>query len=208
MPHITIIEINPAGGVFDTQAATLHDLDRLSNPQLLSIHNEALGRTTSKFASRPKALSQTWAALVTTSTAVVDMRSNPPLLSIAGAAGPQVPPAPVVDPSPSISQRGRGRPVTTMSTWKARKLADGTYEFNMPPRHAKAEPGGRRPELIIALRKGPTFRQLQKAFAVKGDTSEVRAFNLASHITCMCHVTGYGIISEAGRLVLLDPVSS
>lgn len=212
MTHkVHIIEATPKNPGLVTAVGSSEGLRIFTNPMLLAIYNAAAGKTTSKFANRSKALTQTWDAIK--GFAAVDSRATPPVLYRVGDALPEevtTPSASGSAPTPAKTKEapgpGPGRP---RKSRPAAKQPDGTYLFDMAPRVPKAAPGGRRPELIAQLRKGPTFRQLQQRFQVNGETDDQRAFNLATHITCMCHVTGYGVrTDERGRLELLEPVAA
>lgn len=221
-----IIEKTAQNPSLVTAVKSAASLKTFSNPDLLRIYNGCTGRATKKFATRDKALSQTYA--VVKEFAAVDLRAEPPVVyrrgdalpegftTAPGSAQPDVRRSQPVVPAASEevteqvipASRPVGRPPAGPPVWRSRKLKDGTYEFNMPARAQKAAPGGRRPELIAQLRKSPTFKQLQQRFSVHGDTPEQQAFNLATAITCMGHVTGYGVVTgEKGRLQLLEPLS-
>lgn len=203
MTKITLLINTPSGSVLSKSIAGPQDLDEYPNPLLLAVHNAATGRGTKKFATRDKALTQTWKAIQ--EFAEIDARTLPPVLTRAGVATAIATPDPVPSDNPPAS-RGRGRPAAPK--WKAQKQKDGSYLFNMPARAQKAEPGGRRPELIAQLRKRPTFAQLLQRFTVTGDTPEARAFNLATAVTCMCHVTGYGAVTQDDRrITLTEPLA-
>lgn len=224
MAHKVLIIETPA---VVTPAAKAADLAALTNPQLLEVYRTATGRATKKFATRQKALDQTFAAI--RELAAVDLRSEPPVLYREGDQLPEVVSTPLasgstppdqarvqpVDPAPTMevteqvipgsTPAGRGRPPKRTP---ARKLSDGTYRFDMEPRKQKAVPGGRRPELVRLLQKRPTFRQLLARYKPNGATDEQRAFNLATAMTCMGHVCGYGFqTAPDGRIDLLEPLA-
>lgn len=200
-----IIEKGPGGnGTLKTRVSQPGNLEIFTNVTLLAIYNAAAGKSTKKFATRQKAIQQTWDAIQ--GYAEIDATASPPALR-REEAGDLPPPTPASDPSPaSRPKQGRGRPVTR--EFKSEKQKDGTYLFRMQPRAPRAAPGGRRPELIAQLRKRPTFNQLMLRFDTPGDTYEARAFNLATAITCMGGTCGYGVVTDSdGRLELLEPLS-
>lgn len=201
---ITIIQNARLGGILKIVIEHRDHLFQLANPQLLSIHNAATGRSTKKFATRDKALDQTWRAI--RDFVEIDLRILPPVLSRAeGVASPQV--AAPSAPSPATPAKGRGRPAATRE-FNAEKQKDGGYLFRMQPRVQKHKPGGRRPELLRQLSKRPTFRQLLKTFDVPGETDTQRAFNLATSITLLGGMCGHGVVTAAdGKLELLEPLS-
>lgn len=223
-PLILIVEKTPKNPALITEVRIASNLSFLGQPELLRIYNAATGRSTSKFASRPKGLAQTFTAIQ--ELAAVDLRAEPPVLYRRGEALPDdVRPAPAPGSAPPDVQRAQtvvpgtteevtdqvipaSRPVgRPQQSRPARKQADGTYAFDIPARKQKAAPGGRRPDLIAQLRKAPTFRQLLKRFPVNGADDDTQAFNLAGHILCMTQVTGFGVKTEGGRLVLSEPLS-
>lgn len=209
------------------------ELEPYSNPQLIAMYRAATGRETKKFATRQKAVQQTWAAIQV--LAAVDLRATPPAPYQVGDALPEVVRTPAasgsippelarteggVDPAPSeqVTEQvipatraaGKvGRPSLNTSTWKSRKLKDGTYEFNMEARAPRGKTmGGRRPELVELLRRRLTFKQLLARYKPAGETEEQRAFNLATAMTCMGHVAGYGFrTAPDGRIDLLEPLA-
>lgn len=211
-----------------TSVARPADLEVLTNPQLLSIYNAATARSTSKFATRAKGVQQTFDAI--NNLIAVDLRVNPPMRYAVGDELPEVVRTPVA--SGSIPpEAARTQPVEPGSTEEvteqvipasrpagkvgrppnrqaARKQKDGTYHFDMDPRAPRGKTmGGRRPELAAMLRKRPTFKQLLSRYKPNGETDEQRAFNLATAMTCMGHVAGFGFRTEAdGRITLLEPL--
>ncbi len=107
------------------------------------------------------------------------------------------------DPAPAKAPRvKKARP--------ALKQDDGLYVFNMAARPAGKFKtiGGRRPELMDFLRKGPTFRELMAWYKPRGDDLDTRAFNMATAVTCMCHVVGCGVFTEGqtsgGRIIFSE----
>lgn len=203
MTKIAMFTLTPAGTVFSNNISKPEDLAEYPNSTLLAVHNAATGKSTSKFATREKALNQTWKAIQ--GYAEIDARTLPPVLARAGEAAAAAAPDPAPSSNPPVS-RGRGRPATPK--WKAQKQKDGTYLFNIAPRAQKAPPGGRRPELINQLRKRPTFAQLMQRFPVDSPISQDAAFNLSTAIVCMCTVTGYGVVTAPdGRIDLAEPLS-
>lgn len=229
---VLIIEATPKGEPLVTAVGTSQGLAIYTNPQLLLMHNAASGRDTRKFATRAKGLEQTWRAVK--GFAAVDMRASPPVSYRDGDALPEgvEPLAPsggnpdaqrlepvvpgtteevteqVIPASTPAGKPGRGRPITVVQ--KARKQADGTYVFAMEPRVPRGKTmGGRRPELVEMLRKRPTFKQLVQRYKPNGETDEQRAFNMATTVTCMCHVAGYGVKTASdGRIDLLEPLAA
>lgn len=213
-----------------TAVAKAADLEPLSNPQLLAIYNAATGRSTSKFANRTKAREQTYSAIK--DLACVDARPVPPVVYHEGDQLPEEVSTPIasgsippeaaradgrVDPAPTEevteqvipASRPAGKVGRPPLRQAARKQKDGTYVFDMDPRVPRGKTmGGRRPELVRLLRKRPTFRQLLSWYKPSGETDDQKAFNLATAMTCMGHVAGYGFKTAAdGRIDLLEPLS-
>lgn len=211
MAHkVLIIEKTPKNDALVTPAGSAEAIRIFTNTQLLNMHNAALGKTTSKFANRTKAVQQTWAAI--SALAAVDIRTTPAVVYRVGDALPEEATTPAASGSSEAqtekvipASKPVGRPAKRVP---ARKLADGTYSFDMDPRAQKAKPGGRRPELVEMLRKAPTFRQLMNRYNPRGETEDEKAFNMATAMTCMGHVCGFGFrTDEKGRIQLLEPTS-
>lgn len=229
MAHKVLIIETAAGALLTTAVASAADLEFLGGPQLLSIYNTVPGRSTKRFAKRSVAIERTFSAIQ--NLAAVDLRTRPPVLYQVGDALPEEVSTPAASGStppvvaraepvaPATSEelveqvipasRPAGRVGRPAKPTPARKLPDGTYTFAMEPRIQKAKPGGRRPELVEMLRRRPTFRQLLQRYKPQGDTDDKRAFNLATAMTCMGHVCGYGFrTAEDGRIDLLEPLES
>lgn len=197
----------------------------LTSKSLLELHNaiaQTLGRkTTNRFSDIKAGQRRTWDQLTAyaftfadqspadveaeqASAAILKMATSPspepevvapaqvaPEIVEDAPAAPEEQPAPV-QKAPKVKREKAPRP--------ALKQDDGQYVFNMAARAGGKFKtiGGRRPELMDFLRKSPTFRELMDWYKPRGEYFDERAFNMATAVTCMCHVIGCGVITEGG----------
>lgn len=195
-------------------------LDAMNGPRLVALHNEVatvLGRkTVNRFPDLPSGQRRTWdqlQAYAFTTAPAEEEEVDAALAALTELAQPEpvAPAAEVVEVLPESTEEAVDAPEPTETApaprakreKKARpalKQDDGMYVFNMAPRPAGKFKtiGGRRPELMDLLRKGPTFAELMAAYKPRGDDLDQQAFNMATAVTCMCHVIGCGVVTEGG----------